>query len=95
MLSVCRLLKDALDMDDGGIMPFWLTSPFREPVMYAISDEGEASSREPSCSSPEYSSSSSAERWREPSAPSSRLCVRLCCARLSEREKALLHWGQT
>lgn len=33
MLSVCRLLKELLAMDEGGAMPPWLTSALSEPVM--------------------------------------------------------------
>lgn len=60
------------------------TAALMEPGTKADSDVGDASSTDPRCSSPENSSSSSAERCNEPSPPSSRLWVRLCLENQSQ-----------
>lgn len=69
------------------------TAALMEPGIKADSDVGDASSTDPSCSSPENSSSSSAERCNEPSPPSSRLWVRLCLRKDKKSAFGMLHMG--
>lgn len=77
MPRLCRLVKVWL----GAVPPrgdIVSLIPWSDAETLADSEMGEASSREPRMSSPEYSSSSSPESGNEPSPPSSRPCVRLC-----------------
>ena len=81
ILSVCKVLKADCVIPfperplDVGID---VAMEFKDDGAYPGSELGEASSSEPSWSSPEKSSSSSPERGRLDSAPSLRSCVRLC-----------------
>lgn len=62
ILRVCRLLYVGPDGTDVGGLIVLLGTAFNEVWAYAFSDEGDASSTDPSWSSPEYSPSSSPER---------------------------------